>query len=57
MLEGLVIHYRLRNAMVSGFCSMLLCVNRGYTGGWLGILACLLAMAQEVLKVLYRSHA
>ena len=36
---------------------MLLCVYRRDTGCRLGILTCLLAMTQEVLKVLYRSHA
>lgn len=36
---------------------MLLCVNWRNTTCGLGILAGLLAVAQEVLKILYRSHA
>jgi hypothetical protein len=33
-----------------------LCVDVGDVGRGLGVLAGLLAMAQEVLKILYRSH-
>jgi hypothetical protein len=33
-----------------------LSVNIGHVGRWLSIMAGLLAMAQEILKVLYRSH-
>jgi hypothetical protein len=57
MVERLVIHYRLRNAMMNWICPMLLCVDIGNICRWLSILAGLLAMAQEVLKILYRSHA
>ena len=62
MLERLVVHYGLGDAMMYGLVALVvplllrLGVNIGHICRRLGILAGLLAMAQEVLKILYRGH-
>lgn len=61
MLQGLVAHGRFGDAMMDGVGGVValllrLGVDVGDVGSGLCVLAGLLAVAQEVLKILYRSH-